>query len=70
MEQISVEMYCPISLKKLTVYCFEITQGVIVSNGCEFMHRCQACDECCARSVPLAEKELKTLGVEFPLHKP
>ena len=69
MKEIPVEVYCPLDLKTRTVYCFKITEDMIVSNGCEFLHQCNECDECCKRSVPLAKSKLSKTFTDFSFQK-
>ena len=67
MIEIPVEVYCPLDLKTRNVFCFKIQEDLIVSNGCEYLHKCNACDECCKKSISLAKSKLSKTFPELPL---
>jgi hypothetical protein len=66
---IPVEMYCPIHQTKLTVYCYNIYDDVVLSNGCEHMHNSDCCIKCCKDSVPLAKEKLSAALRKFPFEQ-
>ena len=68
MKRIDVDMFCPIHLTKLTVYCYNVYDDIVLSNGCEHYHDSVACADCCKRSIPLAKEKLAALN-EFPFKK-
>lgn len=69
MKEIPIEMYCPLDFKNRIVYCFKIGEDHVVSNGCEFLHKCKECDNCCKKSIPLARAKLSRIFPEFSFHK-
>ena len=68
MKRIDIDMFCPIHLTTITVYCYNVYDDIVLSNGCEHMHNSEHCTECCKRSIPLAKEKLATLS-EFPFKK-
>lgn len=58
MKPLEIEVYCPIYLKKRTVYCYRLPNDQILSNGCDDLHGDPACKECCKKTSEIAKKEL------------
>ena len=66
MKRIDISMFCPIHLSNQIVYCYNLYDDIVLSNGCENLRNCPQCDECCKRSVALAKEKLSSQANKFP----
>lgn len=53
---IEIRQYCPLFYNEKAVYFYVTDDNLLVFRGCEEVHTCKSCKQCCELASPKAHK--------------